>query len=407
MTRGRLPGEFWGTPRDALIIAAEDGIADVMTPRLREAGADLDRVHFVRARIGLDGRPGEVIVPRDLASIGLAVRRWDVGLVWIDSLATTLPDELKSISYKDTAKVLRALGQWAEAERVAVVAPWHLNKAAGSDTAVRIMDSRAFRTAVRSMLLVVADPDAPEGVTRGIVALDKANAGTLHVPGLRYELRTAPYVVDEVDEDTGEVVEREASCAVADWIGEVEGDGRAVAREALAPKIEREGSPREWLREYLAGEGEAARSAVMAAAADDGYSPDQIKRAARGIGVHSHDETGRDEATGRPWRRAIWSLPPSRVAQSGDTRTTAPTAPTGEGYQRPTTPIYAGQAQSVQLVQSVDGAPDWGQAAPLGDEAAPLGSGSPSCASCGDLLSADRAAYGATVCASCYRAEAS
>lgn len=371
LTRGRLPGEHYRTPRDVLIAATEDGLEDVLVPRLMQAGADMDRVHVIRARIGLDGDRHAVIVPRDLALIGELIRKHAAALLWIDSLVTTLPDDMKTIAYKDTAKVLRALGEWAEVERVAVVAPWHLNKAAGSDTAVRMMDSRAFRTAIRSLLLVVPDPDAPEGVTQGLVALDKANAGTLAVPALRYRIRSAPYVVTELDEDTGEVREVTASCGVADWLGEVDGDGRQIARDALMPRIEREGGPREWLRDYLTAEGEATRADVLAAAGEDGLSLDQIKRAARGIGVHSRDETGQDDK-GRPYRRAVWSLP-SRGADPQSVHhphTSAPTAPTGEGSNAPTTPIDAGQAQSVQLVQSGHGPPDWGEGRPTEDRAA-------------------------------------
>jgi hypothetical protein len=268
---------------------------------------------------------------------------------------TTLPDELKSISYKDTAKVLKALGRWAETERVAVVAPWHLNKKTGGDTAIRIMDSRAFRTAVRSMLLVVADPDAAEGSTVGIVALDKANAGTLNIPGLRFVINSASYVVEELDEQTGEVREVITSCGVATWAGVVEGDARQVARDALAPRIDRAGGPREWLRTYLIGAGEASRQDVLDSAREDGFSPDSIKRAARSIRVHSRDESGRDERTGRPWRRAIWSLPErtdSSRCTSLDTEPTAPTAPTEEMGSAPTDLITAGQVKSVQSVQS-------------------------------------------------------
>lgn len=353
MTRGTLAGEFYGCPRDAIVIATEDGLEDVFVPRLREAGADLARVHIIRASIALDGDSRQVIVPRDLAAIALAVRKWDAALVWIDSLVTTLPDEMKSISYKDTAKVLRAIGNWAEEQRVAVVAPWHLNKTSGSDTALRIMDSRAFRTAVRSMLLVVPDPDAPEGETVGIVALDKANAGTLHVPALRYRLRSAPYLVHEVDTDTGEVRELPASCGVADWTGEVDGDGRQVARDALLPVIEKTGTPAQWLREYLTGDGESTRAEVIAAAREDGISESALKRAARRVGVHSRDETGQD-GKGRPYRRSLWSLPQSgHVAlQSVHPYPTGPTGPTGETTTDPTDLISAGQAQSVQSGQS-------------------------------------------------------
>jgi hypothetical protein len=198
LTRGRLPGEFCGSPRGALVLAPEDGIADVFVPRLREAGADLDRVEFVVSRERGEEEDA-VILPRDLELLTPHIRKFGAALVWVDSLVTVLPDELKSISYKDVAKAMHALGDWAEAERVAIAAPWHLNRSQGSDTAVRIMDSRAFRTAVRSMLLVVADPEAPEGELRGIIALDKANAGSLAVPALRYRVRSARYTVTELD----------------------------------------------------------------------------------------------------------------------------------------------------------------------------------------------------------------
>src|SRR3954451_19530785 len=45
LTNGKLEGEFFGTPRNVLVISPEDGVADVLVPRFREAGADMSRVH--------------------------------------------------------------------------------------------------------------------------------------------------------------------------------------------------------------------------------------------------------------------------------------------------------------------------------------------------------------------------
>src|SRR5699024_8680824 len=143
--------------------------------------------------------------------------------------------------------------------------------------------------------------------------------------------------------------------------------------DALAPKIEKEGTPKQWLREYLQGEGEALRSEVMAAAADEGFSIDAMKRAARSLQVHSREETGQED--GRPFRRAVWSLPSGGRSgyHSGHSHPTAPTAPTGEGSTAPTTTTWPGIAQSVQSVQSVVSH----ETAPTGDEGAPTG-GTPS-----------------------------
>ncbi len=47
LTLGELDGEFTGEPREALIVATEDGREDVWKPRLQAAGADLDGVCFL------------------------------------------------------------------------------------------------------------------------------------------------------------------------------------------------------------------------------------------------------------------------------------------------------------------------------------------------------------------------
>ncbi|MGQ0465505.1 MAG: AAA family ATPase [Sporichthyaceae bacterium] len=318
LTRGTLPGEYLGTPRDVLVIAPEDGIADVFTPRLREAGADLTRVHYLNARLAADGSAHEVILPRDLPALGQVVADYDPALIWIDSLATTLPDELKSISYKDTAKVLRAIGKWAEQARVAVVAPWHLNKQSGSDTALRIMDSRAFRTAVRSMVIVVADPDSPEnGPPQGLVALDKSNAGSLAVPALRYRIRQATYTVTETDAETGEIRELPASCGVVEWIGQVD-NGLETARSFLAPSMSRDNDPKAWLRDYLTHAGETPRQTVLEAGAEAGHGEKQLQRAARTLGVVYTDMTEIREGK-PPMRRTGWRLPAQRAEGGQDT----------------------------------------------------------------------------------------
>jgi hypothetical protein len=49
VTRGELPGAFFGTPRSVIISAAEDAWAETVIPRLLASGADLDRVFRVDA----------------------------------------------------------------------------------------------------------------------------------------------------------------------------------------------------------------------------------------------------------------------------------------------------------------------------------------------------------------------
>lgn len=159
VTRGTLPGELQGRPASVLIVAPEDHVEAVVAPRLVEAGADMSRIIFIDARLDIAGAEHEAILPRDAPGLAHTIEAEGAALVLIDSLVTTLPEQLKSIAYKDMATVLKRLGAFAEAADVAVLAPWHLNKSSGSDTALRMMDSRALRTATRSVLLVVADPE--------------------------------------------------------------------------------------------------------------------------------------------------------------------------------------------------------------------------------------------------------
>lgn len=369
LTRGTLPGEHYGHPRAVIIIAPEDHRAAVVVPRLEQAGADLDLVHFIDGVVGYDDELAPVVIPRDLDLLDRVVADHGAVLVWIDSLVTTFADGMKSISYKDTASVLRRLGDFAERAAVAVAAPWHLNKTAGGDTALRMMDSRAFRTAVRSVLLVVADPENGGG----LIALDKANGGTLDVPALRYTIRSARYTVEEVDDQTGEIVEVPGSCGVAEWTGEVTGDGREVARALLAPRMERDDDPKAWLRRYLTDCGESERNKVLAAGEDAGHSADKLKRAARALRV-----AYRTTPTVPP--RTSWRLPEAtldgedepespQAAQIPYTPPLAPLAPLGESEHASLTlfPQVSAKERKRCKRSSV------GEVAPLGDVSAPLG----------------------------------
>jgi AAA domain len=334
LTRGTLPGEFFGKPRTAMVLAAEDALAEVWIPRLRHAGADLDLVPIVKAKFTADRGETEVIVPRDFDVLSEEVERRGPALVWIDSFVTTLPDEMKSIAYKDTAKVLKGLGGWAEKHGLAVVAPWHLNKQSGSNTAIRMMDSRGFRTAIRSCLVVAADKDAPEdGAPCGIVGLDKANGASLNIPALKYTIRAAHYTVEELDEDTGEIRTHPASCSVADWTGEVEGDGRAAIREALTPRMSAADDPKEWLHEYLTQHGEVESALAKAAGVAAGFSEFVVKRAAARLNVeYAHTASYPSKST--------WRLPAPSVgavgARSAQLDHPHPAGPTG-----PTRPTVA------------------------------------------------------------------
>ena len=63
LTSGILRGEFQDHPQNVLIVAAEDGLEAVMRPRLEQAGADLERVWFVKARLDPGQLAQDVVLP--------------------------------------------------------------------------------------------------------------------------------------------------------------------------------------------------------------------------------------------------------------------------------------------------------------------------------------------------------
>jgi hypothetical protein len=319
ITRGTLPGELFGQPRHVIIIAPEDHREAVVVPRLKEAGSDLKLVTFIDARVFGDDEHS-IVIPRDLREIAKVCRQRKTALVQVDSFVTTLPETMKSISYKDIATALKALGTFAETTNVAVLAPWHLNKASGSDTAVRMMDSRAFRTAARSILLAVGDPEKHGEV---IVALDKANGASLDTPAVRFKIDTASYTVEEIDEHTGEVHYIPATCSVAKFIGEEAGNGRDLARQMLTPAMSRAGDPKAWLQNYLTETGPCLRDQIMEAAKEAGFGEKKIQRAAGRLRVVYRDHTIK-RSNSTPLRKVEWSLPDDDSETDSDGEDTSP-----------------------------------------------------------------------------------
>jgi hypothetical protein len=306
LTNGTLEGDYKGQPRSVIVIAPEDDVASVMAPRSQCARADMDKVIIVSGVFDpvVEGESSyDVTLPRDLPQLGDLVQEHDVAMVWIDSLVTTLPPDAKTISYQDVNRVIRPLNVFAQEHDIAVVAPWHLNKSSGNDSASRMMDSRALRTATRSVLFVVA-AESESGCTEGLVVLDKANSGPLQVPALRYRIESVEYPVPD------DVYGMPGSCGVVEWVGIEPGDGRALVREALSPQGPRSESPGViWLRAYLEANGETERQQVLRDGLSElGFSERLLDRAAHTLGVTKTESKGHHEVGGTPWRKTHWSL---------------------------------------------------------------------------------------------------
>src|SRR5690606_16654893 len=68
VTRGQLEGEWFGRPRNVLYLHTEDAREFTVVPRLRAAGADMDRVLFVDVHTELTNT-GTLILPADILGL--------------------------------------------------------------------------------------------------------------------------------------------------------------------------------------------------------------------------------------------------------------------------------------------------------------------------------------------------
>jgi putative DNA primase/helicase len=163
-TGGAWPcGEGQAPIVNVIILSAEDGVDDVLVPRLMAAGADRTRVHIVRAIKAEDGR-GErrFSLQEDLEELEKRIAEiGDVGLVWIDPVTSYMG---KVDSHNNTALrgILDPISEMAERTNVAFASVTHFTKGSadkGIKAMHRVMGGAAFTTAPRAAFAIIEDPD--------------------------------------------------------------------------------------------------------------------------------------------------------------------------------------------------------------------------------------------------------
>ncbi len=161
-TGGELPcGEGNAPLGSVIILAAEDGVADTIVPRLLAVGADLKRVHIVTAVRAENGtrafnlQADLDMLEQKIGAVG------DVRLVCIDPISSYL-GKVDSHKNAELRAVLEPVGRTAEHCRVGILSVTHFSKGgAGASTKAlyRFIGSIAFTAAPRAAFVVVEDPD--------------------------------------------------------------------------------------------------------------------------------------------------------------------------------------------------------------------------------------------------------
>lgn len=162
-------------PADVLLLSAEDSFNRVTLARLREAGADTNRVHRMKKFRALDREYLELV--KDY------VREHGPGLIIIDTLAAYLGSERDMNRQNEIGGFLGELTELAEETGCAILGLAHMNKQSNEHPIYRVVGSIGFMASVRSAIFL---GDDPKNRNRLALAHGKAN-GTVKGPTIAFE----------------------------------------------------------------------------------------------------------------------------------------------------------------------------------------------------------------------------
>jgi putative DNA primase/helicase len=159
-TGGEWPCNEGRAPRgNVIILAAEDGVADTVVPRLEAAGADRRRVHIVSA-VRDDAGHRVLDLAADLELLVQKIRETgDVRMVVIDPISSYLGARIDSHNNTAVRGTLEPVCEMADRLHVAIVAITHQPKVTGTAAMHRFIGSIAFVAAARAAYMVTRDPD--------------------------------------------------------------------------------------------------------------------------------------------------------------------------------------------------------------------------------------------------------
>lgn len=156
LTSGRkMPdGSGDGKARNVVYQAAEDGVSNVILPRLLDAGADCNKVMRIL--------PKDDWLSLDDSRFERAIRDSNAARLVIDPLQAFLTADTNMQRANSVRSVMNRLSKIAEETNCAVVLIGHLNKNSGSRAIYRGLGSIDFAAAARSILVVERDEEDPQ-----------------------------------------------------------------------------------------------------------------------------------------------------------------------------------------------------------------------------------------------------
>lgn len=193
LTRGTLPGDFYGLPVNVGFISGEDDPATTLVPRLIAAGADLSRVHDFSGVRTTDKEGNSYVglptIADDLALLKSALIANETRALFIDPVMSMMSGD--SIKASDVRRNLDPVAALAAELNIAPIMVMHFGKGQG-DASDKMSGSHAFRDVARSVLLLAVD----EETDQRILTVDKSNYSN-QSPSLAFSIESVDVATDD------------------------------------------------------------------------------------------------------------------------------------------------------------------------------------------------------------------
>lgn len=202
ITRGKLEGEYYGTPQSVAVAAHEDSWEKTIVPRLRVAGADLSKVfHPIMQDWNEDkGKwiTRKLVFPDDLPRIGQMAIKSGVVMLALDPMMSALSSDIDLYKSPKVRPVLEAFRASLDKADVSCFGIVHFNKTAEGDSLTKIANSRAIVEVARAAIVLGEDKD-PEGEDKGVIIVSQPrnNLGRTDLPNLAFVKEGRDFTADD------------------------------------------------------------------------------------------------------------------------------------------------------------------------------------------------------------------
>lgn len=289
LTTGNMKGEYYGAPQTVGYIVNEDSLAETVVPRLVAAGADLDKVLFLRSLspFGEDA----IMLPRDVERLRKFITENQLVALFIDPLSANVSG--KKNDQGDMRATFQRVNTLSEETRAAIIGLAHTRKAGAADVIEAVMGSSEQTNVARSVHGLVMDPEEDNA---RILSCEKLNVGQKHkLASLRFRVNS---VWVQCTDGTDEVT----SMPKIEWLEEI----TETASDMMEDKLYGNagvGDCANWLLQLIANNGgQMYSSDIREEAKRKKFSPAMLDRSRRKVGVIS-------KRIKEPGGRSMWYHP--------------------------------------------------------------------------------------------------